>query len=308
MKKIYYLLLCTLFLMFAGGCKDEDTTKKAGEYDVYYINLNETALVKENYEARSEDPEVLIPELLNAMKTEPEEKEHFVLLNDNIQVVEYQYDGSNVELNMSDTYWILPKTKEVLVRAGLVRTLVQIDGVDTVSFLVQGMPLRDSKGQAVGKLTDQSFIENSGEQINTYKSDTITLYFTNETGNALQSETRKLYYSSNVSLEQVVVEQLLKGPKVDGNFPTVPGNTNIMSVTIVDKTCYVNFDETFSGNALSVQEQIPIYSVVNSIVENCSVNQVQISINGESDLIFRESMKLSEFYKMNRDLILEVTP
>lgn len=308
MARYAYVFWGILLLMLLCGCEGRNTTAKEGSYDVYYMNLNETALVKDAYEAVADQPDMLILELLQVMKTEPAQAEYFVLLNDSIQVDDYHYDGSNVELNMSEEYGILPRTKEVLIRAGLVRTLVQIDGVETVSFLVNGAPLYDSKGQPIGRLTAQSFIENSGKQINTFKNDTLTLYFTNETGTALISEKRKLYYSSNVSLEQVVVEQLLKGPKTEGSFPTLPGSTNIMSVTVVDKNCYVNFDATFSDGALNVQEQIPIYSIANSIIENCNVNQVQISINGESDRIFRESMNLSEFYQMNRDLILEVTP
>lgn len=307
MKKINMLFILIAFLLAAVGCKKGDMKASEGEYDVYYMNQKGTGIVKEGYEASSSNAEELIEELLAAMRDTKHENEVQPLLNEEIDIQKYRFENHNVELNMTSGYKSMERTKEVLVRAGLVRTLIQIEGVETVSFLVNGLPLLDNKGQPVGFLNAHSFIENSGKEINSYKSVTLTLYFSNEEGNALKEESRKLYYNSNVSLEQVVVEQLLKGPKTDGCFKSLPDNAKIMNVTVIDKICYVNFDKTFADAALSVQEQIPIYSVVNSIIENCSVNKVQISINGESDIIFRETMKLSELYKLNRDMIQKDT-
>ncbi len=303
MKKIKYLFVLVLLISMVAGCQKGSSISDAGDYDIYYINQTETGLVKEAYSAEGTRVNELIPELLDAMKAPEDEKEHYTLLDEEIEIERYQYEAGNVELYMGAEYSNLPNTKEVLVRAGLVRTLVQIDGVDTVSFYVSELPLCDSKGVQIGKLSAASFIENSGKEINSYKTETLILYFANEEGNQLVEETRKLYYSSSVSLEQVIVEQLLAGPKMSGNFPTLPSAAKAMSVTVVDRICYVNFDKAFSEAALNVQEEIPIYSIVNSIIENCSVNKVQISIDGESDLIFRENMKLSELYTMNRDLI-----
>ena len=39
------------------------------------------------------------------------------------------------------------------------------------------------------------------------------------------------------------------------------------------------------------------YAVVDSITANCKVDKVQFSINGESDVTFRETMKLNQFYE-----------
>lgn len=303
MKKINMLFVLIPFLLITIGCGKSHRKAVEGSYDIYYMNRNGTGLEKEVYEAEYTDPENLIEELLYAMQKPEDEKTHMSLLDEKINIQKYRFENGNVELNMKAEYKTQKRTREVLIRAGLVRTLVQIEGVDTVSFQVGGSPLLDSDGQPVGFLNAQSFIENSGKEINSYKSETLTLYFSNEEGNGLKAETRKMYYNSNVSLEQVVVEQLLKGPKTGGCYKTLPDNAKVMNVTVVDKICYVNFDKTFADAAVSVQEQIPIYSIVNSIIENCSVNKVQISIDGESDRTFRETMKLSELYKMNRDLI-----
>ena len=57
---------------------------------------------------------------------------------------------------------------------------------------------------------------NSGREIYQYQYATLTLYFANEAGDHLVKETRRVPYSTNIPLERVVVEQLMKGPKEDG--------------------------------------------------------------------------------------------
>ena len=100
MARYAYVFWGILLLMLLCGCEGRNTTAKEGSYDVYYMNLNETALVKDAYEAVADQPDMLILELLQVMKTEPAQAEYFVLLNDSIQVDDYHYDGSNVELNI----------------------------------------------------------------------------------------------------------------------------------------------------------------------------------------------------------------
>ena len=143
-------------------------------------------------------------------------------------------------------------------------------------------------------------MENAGSEINNYQYTTLTLYFANETGDKLVPETRSVYYSTSVPLERVVVEQLVKGPAEEGHYAVLPSDTNILSVTTSENIAYVNFDNTFMNGTMSVVQEIPIYALVNSITTNCPVQRVQFSIDGESDVTFRESIKLNQFYE--RDL------
>ena len=183
------------------------------------------------------------------------------------------------------------------------RTFVQVPGVRRLKLQVNGSPLLDSSGREVGALTRDSFVENSGKEINTYQSIAMKLYFTDESGSVLLPEERKVYYSSNVPLERAVVEEIVKGPKQDGHYPTLPAETNILSVTIQEGICYVNFDDSFTNSILSVQEEIPIYSIVNSLASVCHVNKVQFSINGSSSVTFRKNMKLDQLFEQNLKLV-----
>ena len=69
-------------------------------------------------------------------------------------------------LNVSEDYLSQQPTTEVLVRAALVRTLCQIEGVDYVGILCNGKDLVDSLGQPVGLMEPSQFVDNSGNEIN----------------------------------------------------------------------------------------------------------------------------------------------
>ena len=155
----------------------------------------------------------------------------------------------------------------------------------------------------MGLMNAELFIENAGDQINTYNSVTLDLYFANATGDKLVKERDNFNYSSNMSMEKVVVEQLIKGPVSDHAYPCIPAETKILSITTKDGICYVNLDEGFMGQGYDVSEAVPVYSIVNSLLELSNVNKVQILINGETPKVYRESISLETIFERNFDLI-----
>lgn len=303
MKRRVTFMLSILFACMLTGCSVNKPVKEKGDYYLYYTNIEETGLQKEIYDAAATSAEELIPELLGALERVPRESSYMNLLTEDLKIENYEYEDHTVKLNMSESYGTLSKTKEVLVRAGLVRTLVQIDDVEYVTISVAGEPLTDSTGAEIGPLNEDSFVENSGKEINSYMSSTLTLYFSGAEGSSLMAESRKLYYSSNVPIERVVVEQIVKGPREEGHMATVASDTKVLGVTVVEDICYVNLSREFSEHTMNVQQEIPIYSIVNSLTANCDVKKVQISVEGESNFVFRENMDLNRSYERNADLI-----
>ena len=149
----------------------------------------------------------------------------------------------------------------------------------------------------------ESFVENPGEQINTIQNTNLTLYFSNQAGDGLVKETRRVHYSSNISLEKLIMEQLLEGPESKNARSAIPSGTKLMSVSLVDGVCYVSFDENFKNQDYSVNEAIVIYSIVDSLVEGTGVRQVQITINGESNAKYMEKVDLSQPLNEEQDWI-----
>ena len=294
------LLAVLAALILLAGCSGNGETEAPSEYFMYYLSLEANKVVENAYEPEASSGDEMIQEFVDRLNETPEGEDYQRLMPKDVKIDSYSLEDSTLILTIGGDYEQMERPREVLVRVGLVRVFTQISGVDRVQIVTENGELKDSAGNAIGAMTRESFVENAGSEINNYQYTTLTLYFANETGDKLVPETRSVYYSTSVPLERVVVEQLVKGPAEEGHYAVLPSDTNILSVTTSENIAYVNFDNTFMNGTMSVVQEIPIYALVNSITTNCPVQRVQFSIDGESDVTFRESMKLNQFYE--RDL------
>ena len=294
------LLAVLAALILLAGCNGNRETEAPSEYFMYYLSLEANKVVENAYEPEASSGDEMIQEFVDRLNETPEGEDYQRLMPKDVKIDSYSLEDSTLILTIGGDYEQMERPREVLVRVGLVRAFTQISGVDRVQIVTENGELKDSAGNVIGAMTRESFVENAGSEINNYQYTTLTLYFANETGDKLVPETRSVYYSTSVPLERVVVEQLVKGPAEEGHYAVLPSDTNILSVTTSENIAYVNFDNTFMNGTMSVVQEIPIYALVNSITTNCPVQRVQFSIDGESDVTFRESMKLNQFYE--RDL------
>lgn len=294
------LLAVLAALILLAGCSGNGETEAPSEYFMYYLSLEANKVVENAYEPEASSGDEMIQEFVDRLNETPEGEDYQRLMPKDVKIDSYSLEDSTLILTIGGDYEQMERPREVLVRVGLVRAFTQISGVDRVQIVTENGELKDSAGNVIGAMTRESFVENAGSEINNYQYTTLTLYFANETGDKLVPETRSVYYSTSVPLERVVVEQLVKGPAEEGHYAVLPSDTNILSVTTSENIAYVNFDNTFMNGTMSVVQEIPIYALVNSITTNCPVQRVQFSIDGESDVTFRESIKLNQFYE--RDL------
>lgn len=294
------LLVVLAALILLTGCSGNGETEAPSEYFMYYLSLEANKVVENAYESEASSGDEMIQEFVDRLNETPEGEDYQRLMPKDVKIDSYSLEDSTLILTIGGDYEQMERPREILVRVGLVRAFTQISGVDRVQIVTENGELKDSAGNVIGAMTRESFVENAGSEINNYQYTTLTLYFANETGDKLVPETRSVYYSTSVPLERVVVEQLVKGPAEEGHYAVLPSDTNILSVTTSENIAYVNFDNTFMNGTMSVVQEIPIYALVNSITTNCPVQRVQFSIDGESDVTFRESMKLNQFYE--RDL------
>ena len=301
MRKWLWILLLTIPLLMA-GCRKQQQVDESG-YRIWYINQDETCLKYENKELQSKNEEGLLREMMEVMRETPTDDELKPVIPEDVTLLDFDFEHNQLYLDFSPEYKKMPKVYEVLCRAAIVRTMGQIDGVEYVDFQVNGEPLTDLEGKEIGLMNEDQFIENAGEEINAYKTADLTLYFANKAGDKLVGQRVAMEYNSNSSLEKLIVEQLIAGPPFEGAYPTIPSETKLLNISIKDKICYVNLDEGFLGTGYNVIESIPVYSIVNSLIENTDAQKVQISINGESNRMFRESINFDTIFEKNEGLI-----
>lgn len=300
MKKIVKLLPL-VFLILLCGCNSQNTDST---YHMYYVNKDTTKIVEKNYEPEDTDTQGLIKEFLIALSTDSGSVEYTKPLPNDVEITNYTLNGNQLFLYFDEDYYNMDVVEEVLCRAAIVRTMIQIPEVSCVSFYIGDAPLADSKGNVVGLMTEESFIENPGKQINAIQTASIHLYFSNTTGDGLVETTEEVQYSTNMSMEKVIMENLLAGPKEKGMIAAIPDGTELVSVTTTDGTCYVNLDETFMNQVYEIQEPIVIYSIVNSLSEVPTINNVQISVNGDTSGVYRNSFALDTLYERDLDYVV----
>ena len=293
-----------IMLFLAGACAQKQDEQPGYAYKVYYINSDETAIFSSEYSTREEDQEALLKELLEQLGTVPEKLEYKAPVSGAVKLRSYTINKDQLVLDFEESYRSQSATTEVLTRAAIVRTLTQVKGIQYVSFQITSEPLTDALGSLVGVMNADLFIDNEGNEINTYERVKLTLYLANEEGNKLTTVTRSVVYNSNIPMERLILEQLIAGP-LEGEkaYPTMNQNTKIVSVNVKDGTCYVNFDNTFLTQTCPVSSEVTIYSITNSLAEQPGINKVQISINGDANVNYKENINLSTFFERNLGLL-----
>ena len=220
-----------------------------------------------------------------------------------MKISSYSVNDGVLRLEFNEAFGKMSRTRELLVKAGVVKIFVQVPGVDSVEIYVGKKPLTDTKGDEVGAMNGDTFVEFSGSDGDVYSYDTFTLYFTNKNGDKLVEEQRSVRYRRNLPKATVVLEQLARGPLEKGHYPTIPENSEVLSLTRANGICYVDYNSVFQDYALNVSEEIPVYSVVNTLIAATGVDKVEISIEGNKEVTFGKNMQLYKFYEWNDSLL-----
>lgn len=282
MKKLLWIVSCVLLLTGITACGKQEQTGE-NVYQIYVLSNSETKIEPHAHAMQATESAEMLEELITCLSTQPEKLEYKMPFAMGFEVLSMDLTESKLVINVDGAYMNMPATTEVLVRAAIVRTLTQHPDVKYVGITVEGQELFDQTGEVVGLMSAETFINNDGNEINTYEPTRIKLYFANANGDKLIGAYREKYYSTNVPLERFVVEELIAGPsgKVAGLYPSINRDVKIISVMTKDGICYVNLDSSFLNVVNNVSTEISIYSLVNSLVELSTVNKVQILINGE---------------------------
>lgn len=297
-RKITALVMALVLGAVAfSGCGKKETESK---YKIYYVNEEQGEVLAESFVPSEETTQTMLEEMTE--KLNKKNAEGHTLLPENIEIQSCVDDDGMIRVDFNQEYHDLNPVDEVLLRASIVKDYVQIPNIYLVTITVEGTPIVDSQGQEIGAMSLDSFLENTGKEIMAYQYKELNLYFTNEEGNQLVPEARQVYYNGNTPIEKVIVEQLLRGPGESGHYATLPSDTRIVGVSVADGIAYVNLGKQFVDEALPVDAQIPIYSIVNSLIDAGNVSQVQISINGDTSLLFKDKVDMNQLFQVNHEL------
>lgn len=308
MKKLLFLILAVLISAAAAGCRESNSVEipdvENGVYSIYYSNTDGTELIAKNYKVEGENPHPVVAELLEQLLKAPDKADCISVFPENIRVPRFQLESGLLYLFFENGYSAMEPVQEILCRAAVVKTLTQIPEVEYINFHVGDQPLTDSKGNQIGIMMASDIADSSGDMVTSKRRGTVKLYFANRAGDKLIEKDFDVIYGSNMSMERVIVEQLIKGPGVEGLYSTLPKDTKLLSISVSDNICYIKFSEEFLQKQVGIIDYyIPIYSIVNSLSDLTTVNKVQITISGSKDVMYQDTISLNKFFERNLDYV-----
>ncbi len=294
-----------LFLVLTlGGCGGNNRVEGT-EFTLYHLNKAQTGLLPRtvSISGNAADTHEVLVGLLKALTDSENTVESRSPLKMGFSIREYRVEEGQLTLQVDEAYKELEPSVEVLVRAAIVRTLIQTPGIDGISMLVGEESLTDQTGRKVGVMNDATFVDNKAANMQAYEQASLRLYFADEGGTALREVSKTVLYNPNVPMERLVVDQLIAGPGGMAAYAVMPQDVKVLSVSVKDGACYVNLSQEFNKTMSGVTPEVTIYAIVNSLAELPDIHRVQFMINGESKVLFRDKMSLENSFTRNLDLV-----
>lgn len=108
---------------------------------------------------------------------------------------------------------------------------------------------------------------------------TVVLYFADADG-YLQAEQRIINKTAGIARQ--TIHELCRGPRNQNLSATIPDGTRLLDINIRDGLCTVNFSRELVTNHSggSGAENTTVYSIVNTLTQFSSIEQVQILVDG----------------------------
>lgn len=300
---ILVIVLVVLFFNFAA--QDEEVEQVKKDLNLYYISMDGLSFYQVPYQfEKAVEPYDKAMEILEELKKVPENEKCQQTIPQDVVWTNVVLDGNNLVIDFATSYSKMNSAQEIFLRTGIVKSLVQVPGIVSVEFKVNGMPLMNTSDQPVGMMDADRFIDGTEENWGVNTQEKMILYYANETGDGLVERPTTINVVNNIPLEQLIIEALLAQPQEDsGYFAPIPEETKVIKTVTKDEICYVDLSKEFLDPMENVTAEISVYAIVNSLIEKENVNKVQFSVEGQTITSFRETMDLSLPFDRNLDLV-----
>lgn len=312
MKRLAYILMCVLCILLT-ACGKKKTEQKAeeqlknNEIYMYYVNVDFTDVVKQKYSIQpmhtvTENAKDIIVDMAGQKGNENIQSP----IPEAVEYVSVEFDEWQGRLTV--TFQILYDEVQpdslLFFKTCVVKTLLQLENVDTVAIALTDMASSDAETATVTENFDSdSFAMSFGNSNGYQQKGNIVLYFATPDGENLKEYYKSVEISNNTSLAEIVVAALIEGPQQDGYQATIPENTTIRNISVKDGICYVDFSDEFYDTENTMRNDIIVYSIVNSLAELPTVTKVQFLKNGEKLPFYRGTMPFDVLFERNLDLI-----
>lgn len=266
MKK--FLILLSLLLLIT-SCSINRTEK--AEVSLYFSSKKDLSdFVVKKVSLDAESPE-LLAEKLFAMLSSPEDKSLTPLVPKKVKLNSVSVSDGICTLTLSDSYTSLPASEKALFNLCVTKALCSADEIEQVDILSGGKHTMFTADDFLTELPGIKKREHS-----------VTLYFSNRTGDGFITEKRQIAVDFDQSIEEAVVLCLANGIPPQNAKSPFPSGTKINDVYVSDGICFVDVSEHFVKNKplFEKKEHTTLYSVVNTLTGLPMINSVKFLIDG----------------------------
>ena len=273
-----------------------DSFISSGEEKVEFYYMNSDGVMKPvKKDIRGENTEDILVTTLNTLKNGTTVEGMLPSVPSEVDFLSVGVVNDNAIIDVSNGYYRLKNTEEVICRSAIVWTLTSLDFIEGVIITVDGQPLKNGQGVEIGSMNRSNVVIEPEISAETTEYAILTLYFANNLGTDLITEERVIEVNSNQTREKTILEQLIAGPEELDAQRTVPVETKLRDVTTTnDGICYVNLSQDFvtKHSGEETAEKLTIYSIVNSLCELEHIDKVQFLIEGKKVDYFKGTMEL----------------
>lgn len=276
----------------------QQTNVKTVTLNLYFPKKDNSAVLHEKRDIQVEDG-AIIKAAINALLEGPVDKNMRKGIPDGTKLLGAKVVDKVAILDFSKEFATANDVAEIVERISVINTITEIPGVEKVKILIEGKDWIAPSGKPYGE-SGYIKLNSQGGPI-AYVTRTFTVYFGNSNADAVVGEKREVTFPEDKKLEQVVFEELAKGPKTNGLTAVIPQGTKLLSVETKNGVCYLNLSREFVDNSHTgtAGESMIINSIVNSLTELQGVNSVQFLIDGKKrdafiHVVFDQPFKRNE--------------
>lgn len=283
-KEVYYLIILLSFGLLLAGCHTEksEEPEKLEMMTLYYLNNEENGLVEVKRGIKETDnTEDKIKEILKQLSEGDSEGQegYKASIYDGQIIRKVSVKKHTVNIDFESNYRQLSPDKEILMKSAVVKSLLQLKGIEEVTFTVGGDSLVGRDDIAIGSMTDESFLT---ERKDLYDhKEKATLYFADKDGKKLVEVKRDISVKDNMPVEMGLLNELINGEAPDGCINPLPQDLTINKTLVYNNICYVDLSGKIEEIQPNLDDKVKIYAMVNTLVDRGYASQVQFTVDGK---------------------------
>ncbi len=313
MKRFKYLLFLLLtVLLTACGETHEETTAypqlEDGQIYAFFMNTDKTDVYPVVYTIEEDQVSDIIRDMIQFLMEKVKTADYQTPIPSSVTYMDTTYDSvQNIaRVSFNVLYESVSAEDLLFFKTCVAWSVLQLEDVESISIYLTDLGNPDTETATTVETFDRdSFTFNFGDRQGYKQSDTIVLFFADETGTMLKEYEQTIEISNTTSLAKLVVESVINGPEEEGYTATVSDEIDILNISVNDGICYVDLSEEFYDTANPLTNEVIVYSVVNSLVELPTVSKVQFLKNGEKTEFFRETMPFDGLFERNLDIVVK---